>query len=72
MIALFLLADLKKFDGLRAISTDLLFDDAYQECLNLDSISYTQLYRRLSSLNSEVLHEIFEYFVMILKMIIKI
>lgn len=53
---MFVMANLKEFDGLRAISTDLIFDDHYQKSLNLDSISPSQLYRRLSSLETSVLH----------------
>ena len=66
LITLFLTGELKEFDGLRAISTDLLFNDAYQEHLKLSSISPAQLYRRLSSLKTDVLREIFEYLVTLL------
>jgi hypothetical protein len=63
LIRLFVMANLKEFDGLRAISTDLIFDDNYQKSLNLDSISPSQLYRRLSSLETSVLQSIFSHLV---------
>lgn len=67
LIKMFLGADLKEHDGLRAISTDLIFDEDYQQLLGLDSFSHTQLYRRLSSLNPHVLQEIFEHLVGLLR-----
>jgi len=66
LIKLFMIADLKKADGLREISTNLLFDDKLQTILKLESISSSQLYRRLSSLNVKVLIEIFSYIVELL------
>jgi len=63
LIKLFVTANLKEFDGLREISTDLLFDDNYQNYLNLDSISPSQLYRRLSALETSVLQKIFVHLV---------
>ena len=63
LIKLFVTANLKEFDGLRAISTDLLFDNHYQAYLNLDSISPSQLYRRLSTLETSVLQNIFVHLV---------
>lgn len=63
LIKLFVTANLKEFDGLRAISTDLLFDEKYQNYLKLDSISSSQLYRRLSTLETSVLQSIFMHLV---------
>ncbi|MGX8796669.1 IS4 family transposase [Fusibacter sp. JL298sf-3] len=63
LIKLFVTANLKEHDGLRAISTDLLFDDNYQRYLKLDSISPSQLYRRLSALDTSVLQNIFTHLV---------
>ncbi|MCK8061716.1 MULTISPECIES: IS4 family transposase, partial [unclassified Fusibacter] len=63
LITLFLMADFKELAGLRKISTDLEFDFDYQRILKLNSISPSQLYRRLIKLDTGMLREIFQVLV---------
>lgn len=66
LVTLFLTAHLHEFKGLRDISTDLLFNPDYQNHLDLDQISHSQLHRRLSALDPVVLQELFQYLVCML------
>lgn len=57
-LKLLLFAQLHETESLHALS-DCLFDDQLQNSANLDSISVSQLSRRLNSLNTDIFQQLF-------------
>ena len=58
-LKLLLYAQLEEVESLHALLSDCLFDDQLQKGINLDSVSISQLSRRLNGMNPDLFQRLF-------------